>query len=418
MDRITIETMELKNFKCHQKLSLVLKDQKLQILGAESSGKTSIQDAWCWLLYGKDSRGSTLSEVRPLGKNGRVREPWAGTQVTAVLRFSAPRPKVSAGEPDTITLSRSYFQNLEGKWVYWFQLNGRDCSKKDFDRAVKSLFDENLFWVLSFPRFFPENTSVRERTALLGSLLGDGGREETQYARLKEAAGDCTLGNFCLNLQKETLEEAKGDLPARISEMEGTLRQMGILDFGSMEVRRDCLMRRRQRLQKEGPSLALTALDQEISQLDQSLGQKTLADACAQRLLKLRKDQEQVLKERRLQRILQKEADKWLSQHLAVLEQAEKLFLRGGPRLDFSPKAGTPGCRIVYQGLPYDSLSRKEKRKVQLWILQFLSLLFEKRYPVFLDDWEGNSPMEAGTGQVIALCRDQREERPVVKLWQ
>ena len=67
MDRITIETMELKNFKCHGQLSLVLKDQKLQILGAESSGKTSIQDAWCWLLYGKDSRGSSLMEVRPLG---------------------------------------------------------------------------------------------------------------------------------------------------------------------------------------------------------------------------------------------------------------------------------------------------------------------------------------------------------------
>ena len=210
----------------------------------------------------------------------------------------------------------------------------------------------------------------------------------------------------------------KSDLPARISEMEGTLRQLGVPDFQSMQLRRDCLENRRQRLQKEGPSLALTALNQEISQLDQSLGQKTMVSSCGDRLFKLRKDREEILRNQRLQRAKQQQSQKELTQHLAIVEQAAKFFLKDGLGLCLYEGGNSPGCRILKDGIPYENLSRREQAKAQLGIHRFLTVLFDVRYPVFLDDWEKDLLPEGNEGQFIALCRNRRENELVMKPWQ
>ena len=417
MKRIQIETMELENFKCHEHLSAFLPENRMQILGTAGTGKTSLLDAWCWVLFGKDSRGSTLTEVRPLDEDGKIRAPLAETKVTVGLRLSWDNAHIQ--KTRRIQLSRSLSKSLEGKWKTCFEIDGGMCRKSDFDQTVNSFISEDLFFLLSFPGFFPEKTSIREKTAILGSILGDGlQKEEHSYSCLRKAAGDCNLGKFCWDLEKISQSAEKRDLPARISEMEGTLRQMGVLDFKSMALRRDCLEKRRQKLQKDGDLLTLMTLNQEISQLDQSLGQETIVKSCSDRLLKLRSQQETVLRNQRIQRMVRKEADSWLMNRLSVLEQTEKFFLKGGLRLDLGPRGNAPGCRILKQGIPYENLSRREKAQAQLGILRFLSLFFEERYPVFLDDWEINLLPQGMTGQFIALCRDEKEEGLVVKPWQ
>ena len=64
-----IKSLEIKNFKSFRDRTVEFGD-KTTISGQNTSGKTTIFDAFTWLLFGKDSLGNTQFEVRPLDKGG------------------------------------------------------------------------------------------------------------------------------------------------------------------------------------------------------------------------------------------------------------------------------------------------------------------------------------------------------------
>ena len=87
MKEIRIKRLSLENFKCHASLTLELDGRDVSIYGDNATGKTSIYDAFYWLLFGKDSAGNGEKnmEIKPLDAAGEVRDHLAVTAVEAVL---------------------------------------------------------------------------------------------------------------------------------------------------------------------------------------------------------------------------------------------------------------------------------------------------------------------------------------------
>ncbi len=63
--------MRIQNFKGCKDKTIDFGD-KTRISGANATGKTTIFDAFTWLLFGKDSLGSSDFDIRPLDADGKM----------------------------------------------------------------------------------------------------------------------------------------------------------------------------------------------------------------------------------------------------------------------------------------------------------------------------------------------------------
>ena len=67
--QIKLNSLHIDNFKGIKVLDVTFGD-KTQISGQNASGKTTIFDAFTWLLFNKNSAGEEKFNIRPLDENG------------------------------------------------------------------------------------------------------------------------------------------------------------------------------------------------------------------------------------------------------------------------------------------------------------------------------------------------------------
>ena len=60
MKEVFLKKLILKNFKKIQDLTVEFTDKNTFICGGNGTGKTTLQDAFLWLLFGKDSTNSGM----------------------------------------------------------------------------------------------------------------------------------------------------------------------------------------------------------------------------------------------------------------------------------------------------------------------------------------------------------------------
>ena len=68
--KIVLKRMEIENFKGCKKREIDF-FQKTEVAGKNEAGKTTINDAFTWVLFGKDSNGNTKFDVRPQDADGK-----------------------------------------------------------------------------------------------------------------------------------------------------------------------------------------------------------------------------------------------------------------------------------------------------------------------------------------------------------
>ena len=61
MQKIVLKSLSLTNFKGARSQEIVFSEQGTVISGENGTGKTTIFDAFLWLLFGKDSSGRSDS---------------------------------------------------------------------------------------------------------------------------------------------------------------------------------------------------------------------------------------------------------------------------------------------------------------------------------------------------------------------
>lgn len=69
--KVKLLSMHIQNFKGCKDRTIEF-GEKTRISGANATGKTTIFDAFTWLLFGKDSLGSSDFDIRPLDADGKM----------------------------------------------------------------------------------------------------------------------------------------------------------------------------------------------------------------------------------------------------------------------------------------------------------------------------------------------------------
>lgn len=216
-----------KNFKA-QSQNIVLNGTNLDVFGANGAGKTTVADAFIWLLFGKDSKNSDLSEdikVKSGVDNGLEHE------VEAVLELD---------DGGHITLKRVFHEIWTKKrgeatasfsgHTTDFYINDVPVKKKQYTEQINSIVAEDKFRLLTDPLYFKDEVSWQDRRAILLEVCGNVS-DETVFAANKELAAlpalldGRTIDDYrkMLQSQRSKVNEELKKLPVRIDEAQRNL---------------------------------------------------------------------------------------------------------------------------------------------------------------------------------------------------
>lgn len=246
MKTITIQRLTLINFKgCHS-LTVDFQGRNCSIYGDNATGKTTVYDAFCWLLFGKDSSGAAKFDIKPLDHTGAVADHGAETSVEAIL----------AVDGQEMTLKRTYFElwskkrgNKEASFdghSSGFYFNGLPMAKNEFASRVAQLCDEASFRTLTDLRWFCAGESETNRRAALFDLVEDVSDEDVlesdpSFLPLVDALGGLPVEDAKAAYQKQrrNLQTKAKTTPARIDEQKRTISEYETVDFIALRTRRE-----------------------------------------------------------------------------------------------------------------------------------------------------------------------------------
>lgn len=162
--------LELLNFKGLKSFTINLNGDVV-IRGDNATGKTTVFDSVCWLLFGKDSLDRADFEIKTLDGGEPIHK--VNHEVTGIFTLD---------EGGTVELKRVYREKyssprggevtLTGHTTDYF-VDGVPKKEKEYKEIVNTLIDESIFKLITNPLYFNETYSWQNRRKLLLEMCGD-----------------------------------------------------------------------------------------------------------------------------------------------------------------------------------------------------------------------------------------------------
>lgn len=224
MKKIKIKSMSLLNFKGIRDMKIEFKDDLTTIAGRNGLGKTTIFDAFCWLLFDKNSDDKKAFNIKTLDENGVAIE-RIPHEVSAVIDVDGREVKISKSYKEKWVKQR-------GKAEEEFKGHDTECMWDDVpmkngefnNKIVDTICGESVFKTITSPSYF-NSLKTESQRAFLFQMAGDvtdaqlcEGNES--FAKLVEMMDGKSLEDFKRSIaaKKRAIKLEIDSLPARIDE--------------------------------------------------------------------------------------------------------------------------------------------------------------------------------------------------------
>lgn len=166
-----IKSLKLNNFKGCKQAEYQFDGKNVTVCGANGSGKTTIFDAFTWLLFGKDSLDNAKFEIRPLDKDGKQIDN-VEICVAATLEIDGKEVELKKTQRQNFVKKRGT-QNpvLQGN-VNEYEIDGYPRSEKDYKEYINGIVSDDLFKMLTNPTYFP-NMPWKDQRATIMKFASD-----------------------------------------------------------------------------------------------------------------------------------------------------------------------------------------------------------------------------------------------------
>lgn len=240
MKIIKLLKMHIQNFKGCTDRIIDFSDTTV-IKGANATGKTTIFDAFTWLLFSKDSLGSAKFDIRPLDADGNVINNL-GISVEALIRMDDEEYALKKTQKQVWRKKRGTDTTEFQGNVNEFEVNRYPKSEKEFKAFIAGIIDENIFNLVTNPNAF-NALPWKEQREILMKFVGDfsdaeiaatyGDKFKALIPELRIASTDDILKKYAK--AKNTLNKQMTEIPARIDELS---KQIVSVDVGALEVQK------------------------------------------------------------------------------------------------------------------------------------------------------------------------------------
>ncbi|ELC8411527.1 AAA family ATPase [Clostridium perfringens] len=235
---IILKSLKLHNFKGIKDFEVEF-GHVTDIKGENGLGKSTIFDAFNWLLFDKDSQGRKNFEIKTLDETGEPLHKLEHT-VEGNLIIDGIQLSLAKTFKEKWTKKRGQAtQNFSGHETKHY-INGVEVIKKEYEEKIKEIMDEGLFKLVTNPMYFP-NLNWKEQRTIVQEIIGtiDDERVINYNSKLAPLKGAYTDSISEYNARtKASIKKINDEIkliPARIDECNNNIVDV---DFTELEARK------------------------------------------------------------------------------------------------------------------------------------------------------------------------------------
>ncbi|MBV4426470.1 AAA family ATPase [Clostridium tyrobutyricum] len=238
---IFLEKLSLRNFKGIKELNIDFSNIT-NIYGDNATGKTSIFDAFTWLLFDKDSQDRSKFDVQPLDENNNVIH-MLETEVEAVVQIDEVNVVLKKllkekwvnpkGKPDA---------ELKGVTTTYY-IDDVPKKQKEYKQKINDIIPEDMFKLITNPLYFSTNMKWQDRKKVLMDIIGEITDESVIDSKkelypLRDLIQNKTIEEIkkSISASKKKLVKEKESIPPRVDEKRRELRED--IDFDALDFRK------------------------------------------------------------------------------------------------------------------------------------------------------------------------------------
>lgn len=252
--QIKLKSLHLEQFKGIRLLDVSFGD-KTKIKGQNAAGKTTIFDAFTWLLFNKNSAGEEKFNVRPLDADGN-RIDNVEIKVVAVLDADGKEVELSKKQVQNWVKKRGTDTAVLQGNVNSFEIDGYPKSEADYKAYISSMVAEDLFKMLTNPQYFSTMKWKDQRDILMKFVSEISDAELAKQLNMVDDADTHQFDALIPELEKapttddiqkkfsKALSEWKkkqAEIPVRIDELSKSLAE---IDTAELELAKTDLERK------------------------------------------------------------------------------------------------------------------------------------------------------------------------------
>ncbi|MGI6201614.1 MAG: AAA family ATPase [Christensenellales bacterium] len=251
-------SLDIDHFKGIRALHLAPSGSDLTIYGDNATGKTTVMDAWCWLLTGKDSAGRTTFDIKPLAPDGSVADHGVQTRVIATIEHDGQTHTIAKGYAEKwVRKAGSAAEVMDGHETTCV-IDGLPVKIGEFAARLHEMIPDDTLRILSSPMYFCQGLSWQARRKILFAICGevsdaDLAGASPEYADIMDGVRQHGLDRYrkMLASKRAKLNDDLKMLPIRIDEATRSLIDTGsataeetMADLGTLRARDHDLARR------------------------------------------------------------------------------------------------------------------------------------------------------------------------------
>lgn len=221
---IELKKLTLTNFKGIKDMTIDFQ-KETNIFGENASGKTTVFDAFTWLLFGKDSANRSDFNVKTLDKDNNVVHGLEHA-VEGILEADGREVLLRRVLKENWVKKRGSADSIfSGNTTEYF-INEVPKKEKEYKEHINSIIDEGVFKLLTNPMHFNTVLSWQDRRKVLLDIVGDITDADvissaTELSKLSEVLKGNTIDDFkaITASNKKKINEQLKAIPIRIDEI-------------------------------------------------------------------------------------------------------------------------------------------------------------------------------------------------------
>ncbi|RXK26441.1 hypothetical protein A6g_18280 [Bacillus velezensis] len=239
--------LELLNFKGVKQFTLDTQGENVKVYGDNATGKTTLFDAFIWLLFDKDSQNKKDFQIKTLTKEN---EPVSGLnhEVTGVFVVDGSHLTLKKVYSEKWTRKRGSSQAVFSGHTTDYFIDGVPAKKKEFNDRVNGIISEDIFRLVTSPSFFNEQMKWQDRRKILLEICGDITQEEVFQANPSVKALESILNKRSIEDHRKVIAAKQAEInkelkaiPVRIDEALRSVEDISALNEQELNDEINCL---------------------------------------------------------------------------------------------------------------------------------------------------------------------------------
>jgi DNA repair exonuclease SbcCD ATPase subunit len=229
-----LKSLALENFKGVYDFTFDVKNDLAKIFGPNASGKTTIVDAFTWLLFDKDSTWATKFNVRRLDENGNPVNNTVITVKAVIVDNNGEEHTIQKQQKQNwVTKRGTTVAELKGN-LNSYEIDGFPKTERDYKEFVSGICPEETFKICSSVTYFMSLPWKDRRKMLTDTVtvISDYdlavklGGFDTILEDLKHGTTDDCQRKY--NKAAKELKKQQLELPTRVDEVRRSLSHVDV----------------------------------------------------------------------------------------------------------------------------------------------------------------------------------------------